>query len=116
MDFRARLIKALGLVLMLTLVSTAFAQLTLEQQAARDKGLELYQQHMGVSAIEPLRIAAEAGDKTAQYYLGETLRLNNMFMTAEARKWYEAAAEQGDLFSMLRLSNGSDLCKELGIL
>ena len=114
MDFRAHLIKALGLVLMLTLVSTAFAQLTPEQQAARDNGLELYQQHMGVSAIEPLRIAAEAGDKTAQYYLGETLRLNNMFMTAEARKWYEAAAEQDDLFSMLRLSNGGDLCKELG--
>ena len=104
----------ISLALALTLFSTAFAQLTPEQQAARDKGLELYQQHMGVSAIEPLRIAAEAGDITAQYYLGETLRLNNMFMTAEARKWYEAAAEQGDLFSMLRLSNASDLCKELG--
>lgn len=41
MDFRARLIKGLGLALMLTLVGTAFAQLTLEQQATRDKGLEL---------------------------------------------------------------------------
>lgn len=105
---------AIGLVFALASISAAFAQLTPEQQAARDKGLELYQQHMGESAIEPLRIAAEAGDKTAQYYLGETLRLNGMFMTAEARKWYEAAAEQGDLFSMLRLSDSSDLCRELG--
>lgn len=70
---------AIGLVLALTSISAAFAQLTPEQQAARDKGLELYQQHMGISAIEPLRVAAEAGGRTAQYYLGETLRLNNMF-------------------------------------
>lgn len=104
----------ISLMFALTLVSASFAQLTPEQQAARDQGLALYQQHMGVSAIEPLRIAAEAGDKTAQYYLGETLRLNNMFMTAEARKWYEAAAEQGDLFAMLRLSDSGDLCRELG--
>jgi TPR repeat protein len=68
---------------------------------------------MGVSAVEPLRIAAEAGDRTAQYYLGETFRLNNMFMTAEAQKWYEAAAKQGDLFAMLRLGNREDLCRVL---
>ncbi len=92
----------------------AFAKLTPEQETARDKGLELYQQHMGVSAIEPLRIAAEAGDRTAQYYLGETLRLNNMFMTADAQKWYEAAAKQGDLFAMLRLGDSNDLCHSLG--
>ncbi|MFN3580512.1 MAG: tetratricopeptide repeat protein [Pseudomonas sp.] len=35
-------------------------------------------------------------------------------MTAEARRWYEAAAEQGDLFAMLRLSSSRDLCHEVG--
>ena len=35
---------AIGLVLALTSISAAFAQLTPEQQAARDKGLALYQQ------------------------------------------------------------------------
>ena len=105
---------AFSLIFTLCFISTAFADLTPEQQAARDRGLILYQQHMGVSAIEPLRVAAQAGDRTAQYYLGETLRLNNMFMTDEARRWYEAAAEQGDLFAMLRLSNSSDLCHQVG--
>ncbi|WP_277373079.1 tetratricopeptide repeat protein [Pseudomonas sp. AA-38] len=91
-----------------------FAQSMLEQESAKAQGLKLYNQYMGVSAVEPLRIAAEAGDKTAQYYLGETLRLNNMFMTPEAQKWYEAAAKQGDLFAMLRLGDSNDLCHSLG--
>jgi len=103
---------AVGVILYLA-TSAVFAQLAPEQEAAKEKGLELYQQYMGISAIEPLRIAAEAGDKTAQYYLGETLRLNNMFMTAEAQHWYEAAAKQGHLFAMLRLGNREDLCRVL---
>jgi hypothetical protein len=46
MVFRWRVVKpfAIGLVLALTSISAAFAQLTPEQQAARDKGLALYQQ------------------------------------------------------------------------
>ncbi|WP_044409390.1 tetratricopeptide repeat protein [Pseudomonas sp. FeS53a] len=92
----------------------AWADLTPEQRAAKDKGLMLYQQYMTISAIEPLRIAAEAGDKAAQYYLGESHRLNSMYITAESRKWYEAAAAQGDLFAMLRLSDSSDLCDLFG--
>ncbi|ROZ79301.1 sel1 repeat family protein [Pseudomonas neustonica] len=107
-------LKYLTFILVWLFASPALADLTPEQQAARDEGLMLYQQHMGGAAIEPLRVAAEAGDRTAQYFLGETLRLNNMFMTAESRKWYEAAAEQGDLFAMLRLSSSSDLCHEMG--
>jgi TPR repeat protein len=46
--------------------------------------------------------------------LGEAIRLSNWYTTAEARKWYEAAAEQGDLYSMLRLSSKDDLCKYMG--
>ena len=116
MVIRWRVVKqfAIGLVLALTFVSTAFAQLTPEQQAARDKGLALYQQSDWYDSQPLLQIAAEAGDQQAQYYLGEAIRLSKRYMTAEARKWYEAAAEQGDLFAMLRLSDSSDLCRELG--
>lgn len=108
------MVKQIVFVIFLFFSSIAFAQLTTEQESAKKKGVELYNQYIGVSAVEPLRIAAEAGDKTAQYYLGETLRLNNMFMTPEAQKWYEAAAKQGDLFAMLRLGDSNDLCHSLG--
>ncbi|WKV97384.1 hypothetical protein PYV50_01855 [Pseudomonas sp. H22_DOA] len=57
-----------------------------------------------------LQTAAEAGDRDAQYYLGEAIRLSNRYMTEDAVKWYEAAAEQGHLYAMLRLSNKEDLC------
>ncbi len=93
------------------MAGSAWAQLTPEQQAAKDKGLMFYQQHKGISAVPLLRIAAEAGDSEAQYFLAETLRLNAMYVTEEAQKWYEAAAEQGEVYAMLRLGNkGNDLC------
>ncbi|MFG0585432.1 tetratricopeptide repeat protein [Pseudomonas sp. zjy_9] len=86
-------------------------QLTPEQQAAKEKGIILYNQYKAISAEPYLKIAAQAGDREAQYYLGEALRLNNRFMTEEAYKWYVAAAEQGDYYAMYRLSGtGSDLC------
>lgn len=92
----------------------AFAQLTHEQQVARNKGIELYQQSAWDDAQPLLLIAAEAGDRQAQYYLGESIRLNNSYTTEEAKKWYEAAAEQGDLYAMLRLSSKNDLCSDMG--
>ena len=104
----------ISIVLTLFFSSFALAQLTHEQQAAKDKGLVLYNQSDWYDSQPLLRIAAEAGDRTAQYYLGEAIRLSNWHTTAEAKKWYEAAAEQGDLYSMLRLSNKYDLCKYMG--
>jgi uncharacterized protein len=104
-----------ALVALCSLASSAWAQLTPEQQAAKDKGLMFYQQYKGISAVPLLRTAAEAGDSEAQYYLAETLRLNAMHITAEAQKWYEAAAEQGEVYAMLRLSGkGDDLCVAMG--
>ena len=50
----------------------------------------------------------------AQYYLGEAIRLSKRYTTAEAKRWYEAAAEQGDLYAMLRLSSKDDLCRYMG--
>ena len=101
----------LALLALLSAASGAWAQLTPEQQAAKDKGLMFYQQHKGISAVPLLQTAAEAGDSEAQYFLAETLRLNAMYITAEAQKWYEAAAEQGEVYAMLRLvRKGDDLC------
>ena len=92
----------------------AAAQLSHEQQTARDKGVALYQQSDWYDSQPLLKIAAEAGDREAQYYLGEAIRKSKRYTTAEAKKWYEAAAEQGDLYAMLRLSNKDDLCSDMG--
>lgn len=92
----------------------AHAQLTSEQRKAKEKGLELYQQSDWYDSQPLLKVAAESGDSTAQYYLAEAIRLSNRYTTDEARRWYEAAAEQGDLYAMLRLSSKDDLCNEMG--
>ncbi|WXL24747.1 sel1 repeat family protein [Ectopseudomonas mendocina] len=85
--------------------------LTAEQQAAKVKGITLYNQHKAISAVPYLEIAAKAGDRDAQYYLGEALRFNNRYMTEDAYKWYVAAADQGDYYAMYRLSGSeNDLC------
>jgi TPR repeat protein len=101
------------------LLSTFFsgsvlAQLTIEEQTARDKGIVLYKQNDWYDSQPLLEIAATAGDRNAQYYLAEAIRLSKRYTTAEAKKWYEAAAEQGDLYAMLRLSSDGDLCTIIG--
>jgi TPR repeat protein len=99
------------LTLCLTSLGQAWAQLTPAQQAAKERGLMLYNQHKAISATPFLRIAAEAGDREAQYFLAESLRFNNRYMTTEAHHWYEAAARQGDYYAMIRLGrSGNDLC------
>ncbi|MEO4016977.1 tetratricopeptide repeat protein [Pseudomonas rossensis] len=98
-------------LLITVLSSSAFAQLSSEQQAAKAQGLILYNQYKAVSATPFLTIAAEAGDHEAQYYLGESLRRKNHYMNPEARKWYEASAAQGDLYAMIQLGRSEkDLC------
>lgn len=102
-------------LLLLTLFSSSvFAQLTTDEEAARNKGIELYKQSDWYDSQPLLEIAAKAGDQTAQYYLAEAIRLSKRYTTQEAKKWYEAAAEQGDLYAMLRLSSGGDLCTIIG--
>ncbi len=92
------------LLAILVFSGSAFAtDLTPEQQLAKDRGIALYnQQKDGGEAF--LRIAAEAGDAESQYYLGEELRTQHRYVTLEAKKWFEAAAAQGDLYAMLRLA------------
>nr|WP_314874029.1 sel1 repeat family protein [uncultured Pseudomonas sp.] len=58
-----------------------------------------------------LREAAGTGDKEAQFYLAETLKLLSGHMTPESKMWYEKSARQGDMYSMYRLSSLKyDLC------
>ncbi|WP_448680970.1 tetratricopeptide repeat protein [Pseudomonas nicosulfuronedens] len=86
-------------------------QLESEIQSAKEKGITLYNQYKAISAEPYLEVAAKAGDRESQYYLGESIRFNKRYMTPEAEKWYTAAAEQGDLYAMYRLaSKSSDLC------
>jgi hypothetical protein len=81
-----------------------------QENADFSRGFTLYNQHDWINSQEPLRNAAKAGNSEAQYYLAETLRLSNRYMTEESQKWYEAAAEKGDLYAMIRLGSTDDLC------
>jgi TPR repeat protein len=95
----------------LALLSTTLyaSQLTPEQQAAKIRGFALYNQFK--DGEKDLRIAATAGDRESQFYLAKDLQNTARHMTAESKKWYAAAAEQGDLYAMFQLyASDSDLC------
>ena len=104
---------ALFLSLCVIFSADSLAALTPVQQAAKDRGIMLYNQYK--PAEMELRVAAEAGDAEAQFYLGEELRHKHRHMTAEARNILEASASQGNLYAMIRLGHsGSGLCNILG--
>jgi len=76
--------------------------LTDVQQNAQSKGIILFNQ---LRIAEPyLQIAAEAGNREAQYFLAEELRQVSHGMTVRARYWYQEAAKQGDLYAMVQLA------------
>jgi TPR repeat protein len=99
----------IGALFALALSGYANAHLTQDEQSAKSRGILLFNQYK--NAQFELRIAAEAGDAEAQFYLAEELRKEKQFITAEAKKWYEASAAQGDYYSMFQLATaGGDLC------
>ena len=101
-----------GLACLLSCIITHASTLTHAQQIAKENGITLYNQYK--TAEPELRIAAEAGDREAQYYLAEELRQSNQHITIEAYQWYIAAAEQGDMYAMRRLSLlEDDLCTSM---
>jgi TPR repeat protein len=107
----ALIIKLVTSFLLLMLAPNVYAtQLTEKQATAKDRGIALYHQSAWTSSQSFLQTAAETSDRDAQYYLGEAIRLSNRYMTEDAVKWYEAAAEQGHIYAMLRLSNQENLC------
>lgn len=86
--------------------------LTDSELAMKSRGIILYNQYKASTAIPSLMIAAKAGDHEAQYYLAEALRKKNHYMNAEARKWYEASADQNDLYAMIQLGRiDNEICK-----
>lgn len=103
----------LSIALWVSTTSISNAQLIENQAVAKETGIMLYKQGAWTSSQPFLRTAAEAGDKKSQYFLGEAIRLSNRYMTEEARNWYVAAAEQGELYAMLRLSSKKDPCNLL---
>jgi TPR repeat protein len=93
----------------------ANAGLSPEQQTAKEQGLVLYNQFKAISAVPYLRAAADAGDSESPYFLGEAIRKSERYITPEAQRAYEAAALQGDIYSMIRLAgNADDLCVVMG--
>ena len=104
--------KTLMALAFIMLSNYATAALDAEQQAAKERGIMLFKQYK--NATPDLKIAAQAGDNEAQYFLAEELREKKQYITSEAYKWYEAAAEQGDLYAMIRLGrSNSDLCRTM---
>lgn len=88
------------------------ASLTEDLLRAKTQGLVLYGQYKYISAQPYLREAAQAGDREAQYYLGESISAQKRYVTDEAHKWYVAAADQGDYYAMYRLaSRKNNLCE-----
>lgn len=102
------------MVLLTAFSLSAQAHLTPEQQAAKETGLQLYNQYQADAAIGYLESAAWSGDAEAQYFLAEALRRNSRYMTQKAHDWYMVAAQQGNLSAMLRLTRiDKDFCTVL---
>jgi len=65
----------IGALFALALSGYANAHLTQDEQSAKSRGILLFNQYK--NAQFELRIAAEAGDTEAQFYLAEELRKEN---------------------------------------
>ncbi|WP_235801924.1 hypothetical protein [Halopseudomonas pelagia] len=115
MNSRTARLSCLSLILIWFFAMPVWADLMVEQQAAKERGSILYHQFKAISAEPYLTIAAEAGDSESQFLLAEALRKNNRYMTKEAYHWLEEAARQGNSYAMIRLGRSSDgLCSVMG--
>ena len=84
------------------------AELTSSQETAKSQGIFFYNMRRGSEAEPLLELAARAGDRDSQYFLGELKRSQRFRVDSEARYWYEQAAHQGDVYAMMRLITSSD--------
>ncbi|MBC3268918.1 sel1 repeat family protein [Pseudomonas sp. SWRI81] len=104
------LLFSLGLISLLpysvNLTNASPAALNNEQ-----RGIVLYNQMKIDDAIPQLKREAENGDIESQYYLAESLRKKNGYMTPEAQLWYESAAEKKNIYAMIQLGRAKrDRC------
>jgi TPR repeat protein len=107
--FKATKVIIIFLLSSISALSVAKPNFDPNQNSAKDEGIILYNQYK--VAAPQLQIAAEAGDSEAQFYLGNEIRNSKKYITAEAFKWYKAAADQGNLYAMFQLARSSDdLC------
>ncbi len=102
---------------LLMLPTSAWA-LEPEVQTAKDEGMRLWGISEWIEMQPYLEQSASAGDVESMYYLGEATRLLSRGLTREAMDWYLKAAEQGDVYAMLRLFQGGaciagDVCPEV---
>lgn len=86
----------------------ALADLTREQLAAKNRGVFLYNLRRTNDAASFLKVAAEAGDRESQFFLGEVIRKRATHTSPESQYWYRLAANQNDVYAMMRLFKVDD--------
>ncbi|MHA6576511.1 SEL1-like repeat protein [Pseudomonas yamanorum] len=96
---------------LLNSLNALISQLTTQQQAAKKRGLELYQLGEFEECETHLTISAAAGDAPSQYTLGEAIRRRVGSVSPEAQTWYRLAADQDHVYALMRLGGETNLAK-----
>jgi hypothetical protein len=96
---------------LLNSLNALISHLTVQQKAAKQRGLELYQLGEFEECEKPLTISASAGDAPSQYALGEAIRRRVGSINTEAQAWYQRAADQGHVYALMRLGGEPNLTK-----
>lgn len=86
-------------------------QVTELQTQATTKGLALYNLGEFTQSQTYLTIGATAGNRDAQYALGEVFRRRANGLTDDAKKWYGLAAAQNHVYALMRLGDDDSLKK-----
>ncbi|MDY0834556.1 sel1 repeat family protein [Pseudomonas sp. SED1] len=96
---------------LLNSLNALISQLTTQQQAAKKRGLELYQLGEFEECETHLTISALAGDAPSQYALGEAIRRRVGSVSPEAQACYRLAADQDHVYALMRLGGETNLAK-----
>lgn len=77
------------------------------------EGITLFNQYK--PAEKALRAKAASGDPEVLFYLAESIKQREHFTSAEAVSFYEASAEKGNIYAMIKLGRlNSGLCATIG--
>jgi TPR repeat protein len=86
-------------------------QITELQTQATTKGLALYNLGEFTQSQTFLTIGATAGNRDAQYALGEVFRRRAKGVSDDAKRWYGMAAAQNHVYALMRLGDDDSLKK-----